>query len=221
MAIYEIDKKLGETPLEAIERTRKEESVPLTYAGRLDPAAEGKLLVFSGEDCKKKDDSLSLSKTYYVEIVLGVDTDTHDLLGIPLGLVNSKTDVLKTGEFEQQYPIYSSKTVNGIPLHQYAREGKEVELPTHTVTVHSMGDIQESGISKEEILERVGMITSLVQGDFRQGEIIEKWSTFQLPEQMKLISFEVTVSGGFYVRQLAHDMGGCLFSLVRTGIERV
>ena len=42
-------KNIGETPLEAIERAREEENistdVPITYAGRLDPMAEGLLLV--------------------------------------------------------------------------------------------------------------------------------------------------------------------------------
>ena len=120
MAHYYVDKRLGETPLEALHRLRKEEGlsedVPLTYAGRLDPAAEGVLLVLSGEDCKHKDDFLSLPKTYEVEVLLGIETDTHDLLGIPKVAMKDIPieEYLQThiGVFEQPYPAFSSKPVD-------------------------------------------------------------------------------------------------------------
>ena len=54
-----IYKKVGETPLEALDRLRKikpeyrEET--LSYAGRLDPVAEGVMLVLVGEECKNKE----------------------------------------------------------------------------------------------------------------------------------------------------------------------
>lgn len=84
---YIIWKHLGETPLEALERLRTDEGiaaeVPMTYAGRLDPAAEGLLVILVGEECKKKDEYTALSKTYLAEILIGVSTDSFDLLGIP------------------------------------------------------------------------------------------------------------------------------------------
>ena len=56
---YFVHKRWGETPLEALERLRAEEGiaadVPMTYAGRLDPAAEGLLIILTGEECKNKD----------------------------------------------------------------------------------------------------------------------------------------------------------------------
>ena len=84
---YIIWKNLGETPLEALTRLREEVSipsdVPMTYAGRLDPAAEGFLIVLTGEECKKKETYSSLTKTYMAEILVDVSTDSYDLLGIP------------------------------------------------------------------------------------------------------------------------------------------
>jgi len=84
---YLVCKKEGETPLEALERLRAAaaipEDVPMTYAGRLDPMAEGLLLILAGEECKKKDEYTSLEKTYQAKILFGVGTDTYDLLGIP------------------------------------------------------------------------------------------------------------------------------------------
>src|SRR5690242_6674833 len=90
--IHALYKTLGETPLECIQRFKKEnpefEKVNMTYAGRLDPMAEGLLLVLSGELVKEKEKYLDLPKTYIVEVLWGVETDTLDILGI-LGSKNS------------------------------------------------------------------------------------------------------------------------------------
>ncbi|MEI8130422.1 MAG: hypothetical protein WCG55_02860 [bacterium] len=70
-----------------MERLRAREgidaNVPMTYAGRLDPAAEGELIILVGDECKNKDAYSGLSKTYVAEILFGVSTDTYDLLGLP------------------------------------------------------------------------------------------------------------------------------------------
>ena len=55
-----LNKREGETPLEALEVFRKRKSkqhkeykdVKMTYLGRLDPVAEGVLLVAAGEEVK-------------------------------------------------------------------------------------------------------------------------------------------------------------------------
>jgi tRNA pseudouridine(55) synthase len=146
-----IHKKVGETPLEAIERFRAGHSeyadlasVPMTYAGRLDPMAEGKLLILIGDECKNKEKYLGLDKEYEVEILFGVDTDTHDVLGrilkvntcakaaenfsknyVQNDLQNKlQNNVQKyVGKFEQKYPAFSSRTVGGKALHVHARAG--------------------------------------------------------------------------------------------------
>jgi tRNA U55 pseudouridine synthase TruB len=49
--VLKLYKNVGETPLECLERFRVENSeykdVPMTYAGRLDPMAEGVLIVLA------------------------------------------------------------------------------------------------------------------------------------------------------------------------------
>lgn len=71
-----IYKHIGETPLEALERFRREQGiaadVPMTYAGRLDPMAEGLLLILLGEECKNKEKYLGLDKEYEVEVLFGI-----------------------------------------------------------------------------------------------------------------------------------------------------
>ncbi|MEY2671815.1 MAG: tRNA pseudouridine synthase tRNA pseudouridine55 synthase, partial [Candidatus Parcubacteria bacterium] len=46
-------------------------NLPMTYAGRLDPVAEGLLLVLVGDDCKEKDKYLDLNKEYELSILFG------------------------------------------------------------------------------------------------------------------------------------------------------
>src|SRR5260221_10407124 len=81
-----INKKIGETPSEAILRFKIEnpdyDTVAMTYAGRLDPMAEGLLLVLCGEEIDKKEKYLNLSKTYEFEVLWGFSSDTLDILGL-------------------------------------------------------------------------------------------------------------------------------------------
>lgn len=104
----------------------------LGYAGRLDPMAEGVLVVLVGDENKRREAYLSLNKEYIVEILFGFETDSYDMLGLaPSSLAGQEknTDVLKSylGSFvdvhDQEYPPYSSKTVVGKPLFVWAREG--------------------------------------------------------------------------------------------------
>ncbi|HYC34641.1 MAG TPA: hypothetical protein VEC13_02820, partial [Candidatus Paceibacterota bacterium] len=143
------NKYIGETPLEALERVREErnipEEIPMTYAGRLDPMAEGLLLVLIGGECKNKDAYLGLQKEYEVSVLLGFETDTGDLLGritnhrfgVDMEKLNI-TEVLKglEGKHVQEYPAFSSKTVDGVALFALAKANalpekfpsKEVEI---------------------------------------------------------------------------------------------
>jgi tRNA U55 pseudouridine synthase TruB len=129
-------KNEGETPLGCLNRLKDEGFLPFndkfTYAGRLDPLAQGLIIFLRGEAIKNKDDFLSLNKEYEVEVLLGISTDTGDILG----LINSiiKGDVvfdLKNieticesfiGEIEVPYPWFSSKTFKGKPLFEWAKE---------------------------------------------------------------------------------------------------
>lgn len=242
---YLIRKLLGETPLEALLRVRAhfkiDDAVPMTYAGRLDPAAEGVLVILAGEECKNKLAYTNLSKTYVAEIVLGVSTDSYDLLGMPVAHKDFEMTVATTGELftkaeawikaqlgttTQQYPPYSSKTVCGKQLHEHAKEGSAVQLPTHQVTLHAYGDIGMRPKKRADILARVGLLTEKVTGDFRQKEILAAWTKLAetLPSELPVLKVTLEVGSGFYIRQLAEDLGkylgtgACLYSLNRTKV---
>lgn len=198
-----INKKLGETPLEALERTCAEHDLgpktPLTYAGRLDPMAEGLLVVLVGEECKRKTEWLGLDKVYETEFLLGAETDTHDVLGVVRGvegretIAASQTDlnisraqfetVLRTflGKRTQAYPAYSSKPHRGRPLFALARAGKlpaEDEMPSREIEIYSIEVVGERQLSATELEKQILEKIARVKGDFRQAEIVAAWQEF-------------------------------------------
>lgn len=139
-------KQPGETPLQALGRLRKElkigSDVKMTYAGRLDPLAEGEIIVLTGDECKNKDKYLTLDKEYEVEILFGAKTDTGDVMGkivdgakfLVDSFGNVSDDILRSvlqefvGTVRWEYPAFSSKTVQGKPLFLWALEGKLSEI---------------------------------------------------------------------------------------------
>lgn len=223
---YIVHKNLGETPLEALERTRAERqvalNVPMTYAGRLDPLVEGLLIILVGDECKEKDKYNKLTKTYEFEIMTGAGTDSYDLLGLVTDVDFEKSAGVGQVEkyleehkktFVQKYPSYSSKTFEGKQLHAHAREGNTPTV-NHEVTLFDYEFLGERDIANKELLKITIERINLVCGDFRQKEIIEKWqevlgSAKALPLH-RITKWRVHVSGGFYIRQLVHDIGKSL-----------
>jgi tRNA U55 pseudouridine synthase TruB len=68
-----LNKKEGETPLEALEafraKNKKYKDMKMTYAGRLDPLVSGLLLVLAGDARKEKEKYLGLTKEYEFSVL--------------------------------------------------------------------------------------------------------------------------------------------------------
>lgn len=221
MAIICIDKKEGELLHELIERVRFEYGIsveiPVTYAGRLDPLASGLVVLLSGEDVYAKDEYMKLPKKYYVEILLGVGTDTGDPLGIVLQTEDidvSKETIEKIlpefiGTYDVRYPLYSSRKVDGVPLFAHAREGKAVVTPKHIVTIDSIDIKKIKHIVSTDLLDKALERIDMVSGDFRQEIIKQSWRIAHEKQKKEymLIVIEVSAESGAYMRVLAEDIG--------------
>lgn len=218
-------KNLGETPLECIERFRLDnpeyKETKMTYLGRLDPMAEGLLLILAG-NTKERETYLSMDKAYEFEVLWGFGTDTYDTLGlvtsgtgvIPKRIEERMPSLLDTirEKKNQSYPPYSSKTVSGKPLFEWARENRieEIDVPERGIKIFSINHIDTRLVSKQELLNEIHSRISLVKGDFRQQEIFDKWNDVikESKEENFLISkFNASVSSGTYIRGLANEMG--------------
>lgn len=238
--MIEFYKKRGETPLQALSRLRKEnpeykDSI-LSYAGRLDPMAEGVLPILVGaEENKNRKEFLNKNKVYRAEFLIGCETDTGDTLGIiqktnfrniePKVLEYAVKNLLKVEK--QTYPWFSSKTVSGIPLFEYARKKNfKIVRPERKVKIYKISNIIISEISKDEIIKDCINIIQNIEGDFRQREILETWDKLikVIPEKVQTIAFEIEVSSGTYIRALAEQIGNSincpvlLYTLIRTRV---
>lgn len=241
-AILPFYKHKGETPLQALHRLRIEqpelEKEKLSYAGRLDPMAEGLLLVLVGEANKERHKFLDLPKTYKVQILIGIETDTYDILGKVekvSGNMSYSAHLLEEslGSFEGcidlPYPPYSSKTVGGVPLFVLARSGKldHALIPARAVNIYSIKTLASSIMKGDELLMYCEENIALVSGDFRQKEILEMWRReleAKTDTSFPVITVEISCSSGTYMRSLAHKMGKRLgtgamaLSIIRTAI---
>jgi tRNA pseudouridine55 synthase len=216
------NKHLGETPLQALNRLRIEQSAVkdavLSYAGRLDPMAEGLLLILVDDECKNKEPYLGLDKEYEAEILWGVETDTHDLLGLVQNVSNTQPDQEKiadaiknlVGKLIQEYPAYSSKPVGGKSLFAWAREGRidEVKKPTKQIEIFKALSTDSYTMNNEALLKYIENSVGKVNGDFRQAEILLKWkSVLETKQTFGVSKVTIACSSGTYIRQLAHILG--------------
>lgn len=222
--VLPVYKMIGETPLGVIERIRQSfpeyVDTPMTYAGRLDPMAEGLLLLLAGDECHHKENYMSLDKTYYVQIILGIGTDTGDGLGMvdtdQTSWQVKDNDIQQVvqgfqGTFLQEYPSYSSKTFQGKPLFSYARQGIDVPSQHHEITIHDIAVTHIQHIPLQNIVDSLFQSIDKIQGDFRQGQIKQSWQSLlvDIPgtTMYTVVDICVTASRGAYMRQLAKDIG--------------
>ncbi|MEO5635107.1 MAG: hypothetical protein ABIS26_00680 [Candidatus Paceibacterota bacterium] len=248
-SIIILNKKEGETPLETLEVFRnkknktndKYKNLKMTYAGRLDPMASGLLLILTGEEVKNKEKYLLLKKNYEFEILFGFATDTYDILG---KVINRKKGGLDRGElidliekklkrfkgkFFQKYPIFSSKTVSGKPLFEYARAGIAVKLPSREVDVKDINFTKLRKIDNRKLLRNIEKRIKKIKGDFRQKQILNTWKKNLLIKKQNefyIGKFTVICSSGTYVRGIANQLGeeigipALAFSIKRTKIGK-
>lgn len=175
------------------------------HAGTLDPLAEGVLLVLTDEDTKKQNYFMNLKKEYFVELALGVVSDSHDL-GTPVKLANIEKAfkislnelnlVLRKylGSFEQKVPAFSAVQKDGVRLYKLARSQKALDLPSKKVELFSY--------------EIVNFGSTTIVGGF----------------SCPVAKIKIECSKGFYVRSLVRDIGndlGCgavVVRLIRTKV---
>lgn len=237
-------KNRTETMAVCMDRIRTELSISpeilMTYAGRLDPMAEGLVIFLCGSMRFHKDKFMKLSKMYSVGFIPGIETDTYDTLGLIQNVSDSKSqysiaDLEKNiqlfqpiGTFNQSFPSFSSRRVFGKPLFQHALDNNE-EIPeqSHDVTIFGYSNIKQQSMNRDELIESITNDVKKVSGEFRQDEIIKSWkkATEKLPSELIMYSLDIECSSGFYVRQWVHDFGAFLgnnavtFSIIRGTID--
>lgn len=246
--ILNLYKNRGETPLQCLERFRvvfpEYQKTKMTYLGRLDPMADGVLLVATDTDTSqtRREEFLGLDKDYDFTALFGFATDTYDCLGKithppalsptcpPMrrregGSRNSDLvsimDLIKIckiyeGEREQKYPKYSSPMI----------DHPESNPPIKKIHIYQMQFKGLFELKAKELFGRLLMDIGKVEGDFRQVEILELWQKMLVnkKEEYFVGNFSASVSSGTYIRSIVNDMGAtfgcgaCALSITRTRV---
>lgn len=223
--VLNVFKPMGKTPLEAIDQARKVyprlKNEKIAYAGRLDPMAEGVLLLLTGDECKRRKSYERLDKAYEFEAIFGLTSDSYDILGIVRQgkqITQSElTDALeeKMGQFIgknlQKYPPYSAVRVQGRPLFYWARENKikQIKVPEKEITIYDLKLESLREIEAQALFENVCRKIQKVEGDFRQKDVLESWESILKDnfQSFPIVSMKVKCTSGTYVRGLVHDLG--------------
>ena len=208
-------------------------AAPLTYAGRLDPLAEGVCLLLSGSDRHRKEQFLGLDKEYTVDVLFGVGTDTHDPLGIitqysPRQVAEKDIrDALPSfsPSYNQIPPAYSSQPIDGEAAFVHARRGGVPNLQARSISI-AANIISHTSLPATMILADATKRINLVHGDFRQKEITASWESTLIDPIAPLTAcrLQVTCTSGGYMRSLARDLGERLntsaiaYRIVRTRV---
>ncbi len=233
-----LEKAVGQTPLECAELWRAAHpeftGVPLAYAGRLDPMASGKLLVLIGDECKVQEQYHHLDKEYEFSVLFGVSSDTADVLG-RLMLALKVPKILKStlainikklvGPVNLPYPHFSSKTVQGKPLHVWTLEGRlnEIKIPTKESTIYKLSLTKFETKTRQEIYDEVAQKIESIKpvteeskalgNDFRRVDVRKDWKLFLVTgkptDTFTIATFTCIASSGTYMRTLAEIIAKC------------
>ena len=177
-AVIIVDKPAGWTSHDVVAKARhilSERSIG--HLGTLDPMATGVLPLITGKMTRLSQFYTVSEKAYEGTIRFGVETDTYDADGEPVGppqKVNVTLEEIReaalpfVGAIQQLPPPFSAKKIQGVPAYELARKKQHVTLQPVEVEVKEF------------------TITSL---------------------NADLGGFHCRVSSGTYVRSIAHELG--------------
>ena len=201
--------------------------------GKLDPMAEGKLLLLFDENCKNMNNYLNNNKTYRFKILWGFKTTSDDTLG----LITNTTKITQfdinynyietqlqhfIGQYNQYFHKYSAKPVYNINGEKHSlwewtnlNRLNEINIPYKLVNVNYIKQIKTEKKNfndlKKDILEILYKIDN-TNNTFCKDNAINNWNNFDYKtlyntEYVYITTFEAHVSTGYYIRQFINDFG--------------
>ena len=232
-----VDKPLGWTPNQLINTIKTKhpeyENLKMSYAGRLDPMARGLMLILLEDECKNQDIMITKKKKYRFQLLLGVESDTSDILGLPntktafTGKLPGNQDIGEVidsfqGEMYQTYPNYSSVYVTSPsgerkPLWKWTKEDRlsEIEIPGKNIAIYQLSVLRKYNINSNDLYNIIiNKLNRNTEGEFRKELILDEWKQLLMSSykydshhMWKIVEIEAEVSSGTYIRSLCHMIG--------------
>jgi tRNA pseudouridine(55) synthase len=230
-----VRKNPGETMAQFVSRVKKLHNInKLAYTARLDPMAKGIVPFVIENNCANINEYLGSGKTYQVKIIYGMQTDSDDPLGLIINKMNVNKDstlditksiinylnLINNTTFKQKYHHFSTKMLN------HRRQKSIGYTDNHLVSLHNY-QVVKSGIIdfKHWVKKIINQINSIdPKRNFRQGDTISQWEGLDIKE-LDYIKLSLSVSSGFFVRQLVRDMSDAIgvplmaYSINRISVE--
>lgn len=213
-------------------------SEPTSHTGTLDPMAAGVVILTTGNERFAKSEFANFHKHYAVKVLLGIETDSHDVLGLTT-IIDDKT--LKAGlnpdkfllieqelvalsntKVQTQHP-FSAQRVNGHSAFDLAKLGQSFQLNRNQIEITDIKVSRPTVVWLNQLNEKLDLISKL-NGDFRQNEVISSWNkTFAFLEKKGIgsipsLNLEISCSKRTYVRSLIRDLSvpAICFEILRT-----
>lgn len=218
-----IDKPLNWTSFQVVNKVRwlikkniGVKKIKVGHAGTLDPLATGLLILCCGKMTKEIEGFQGQEKTYSGTLELGATTPSYDLeteidKTYPTEHINpaliEATKAQFMGEIDQYPPVFSALKKEGKRLYEYARKGKQVEIPSRKVKVSNFS-IDTSALpqlSFEVSCSKGTYIRSLAHdfgqalksGAYLSSLCRERIGDFHLKNAMSMEAFETKINKAF------------------------
>ncbi len=229
--IIDFYKEIGESMNDVINNFRKKYNLfpneKVAFAGRLDPLAYGIIRLLTHEDKIYKDKECGHNKIYKYKVIESFQTDTYDIMGLINNNLDFKEDCFtEERNIVQEYPKYSSKTINidgkMVRLWDAAKNNliKDNIIPTKDVTLFFNIKENEEIINGKDLFVLISEKINKVKGDFRQKEILELWEkNIDINNNYKIGYYKIKISSGGYVRTMANSMNSVAFDICRVSYE--
>ncbi len=188
-----VDKPEGPTSHDVVTLTRRALGVSrIGHTGTLDPLATGVLPLVVGRATLLAKFLTASDKSYEATIAFGRTTDTYDVKGrevstSPQRPAREQLDAAVTtfrGEFEQTPPAYSAKNIDGERSYDLARKAARQAA--------SGGAPSAPAAARPKSVTVTARTLDVLSFDGETARL------------------SMTVTAGFYVRSLAHDLGEAL-----------
>jgi tRNA pseudouridine55 synthase len=188
-----VDKPVGLTSHDVVARVRRSlNERRVGHTGTLDPAASGVLPIVIGRATRLARFLSGEDKKYRAIVRLGIETDSYDSTGLPVGppytgtlpdrgAVERVLDEFR-GTFLQRPPAYSAKKIGGRRSYRLARSARRSSDRTSRLEGSA-----------------VPTLPAPVSVTVRRIELLDL--------DGGRLMLDITCSAGFYVRSLAHDVG--------------